>query len=72
MIAVAKRLRSLQSPFILASAYERFDFKDSEVLAEAENVGKPFTPRQVLAALWIRNSLDTRRISTVINYGQDL
>ena len=51
VIAVAKRLRSLQSPLILASAYERFDFENSEVLAKAENVGKPFTPRQVLAAL---------------------
>ena len=51
VVAVAQRLRSLQIPFILASACERFDFEDSEVLAEAENVGKPFTPRQVLAAL---------------------
>ena len=51
MVPVAKHLRSLQIPFILASAYERFDFEDGEVLAEAENVGKPFTPRQVLAAL---------------------
>lgn len=51
VVPVAKHLRSLQIPFILASANKRFDFEDSEVLAEAENVGKPFTPRQVLAAL---------------------
>ena len=50
VVAVAKRLRSLQIPLILALAYERFDFDDSEVLATAENVGKSFTPPQVLAA----------------------
>ena len=51
VVPVAKRLRSLQIPFVLASAYSRFDFDDSEVLAEVENIGKPFTERQLLAAL---------------------
>ena len=59
VVAVAKRLRSLQIPLILALAYERFDFDDSEVLATAENVGKSFTPPQVLAA-------SGRRISSCI------
>lgn len=51
VVPVAKRLRSLQIPFVLVSAYDSFDFEDSEVLAEVENVGKPFTDRQLLAAL---------------------
>lgn len=51
VVPVAKRLRSLQIPFVLASAYDRFDFEDSEVLEEVENIGKPFTDRQLLAAL---------------------
>jgi len=48
---VAKRLRSLGVPFVLASAYSRFDFDGSEVLAEVENVGKPIAERELLAAL---------------------
>jgi two-component SAPR family response regulator len=51
VVPVARRLRSLQVPFVLASAHSSFDFDDSEVLAEAENVGKPFTEHQLLAAL---------------------
>ena len=51
VVPVAKRLRGLQIPFVLVSAYDSFDFEDSEVLAEVENVGKPFTERQLLAAL---------------------
>ena len=51
VIPVAKRLRSLQIPFLLASAYDWFDFEDSDVLTEVENVQKPFTERQLLAAV---------------------
>jgi two-component SAPR family response regulator len=51
VVPVARRLRSLEIPFVLVSAYVSFDFDDSEVLAEVENVGKPFTERQLLAAL---------------------
>jgi two-component SAPR family response regulator len=51
VVPVAKRLRSLGIPFVLASAYGRFEFEDSEVLAEVENVRKPFTERQLLAAV---------------------
>ena len=51
VVPVAKRLRSLQIPFVLASAYAKFDFEDSEVLEEVENVGKPFTERQLIAAV---------------------
>ncbi|MCZ0964363.1 response regulator [Paracoccus benzoatiresistens] len=51
VVPVAKRLRSLQIPFVIASAYGSFDFEDSEVLAEVENVEKPFTERQLLAAM---------------------
>ena len=50
-VPVAKRLRGLQIPFVLASAYAKFDFEDSEVLEEVENVGKPFTERQLIAAV---------------------
>jgi two-component SAPR family response regulator len=51
VVPVAKRLRSLEIPFVLVSAYASFDFDDSEVLAEVKNVGKPFTESQLLAAL---------------------
>lgn len=51
VIPVAKRLRNLQIPFILASAYDWFDVEDSDVLTEVENVPKPFTERQLLAAV---------------------
>jgi two-component SAPR family response regulator len=51
VVPVARRLRNLQIPFVLASAYDRFDFEDSEVLEEVENVHKPFTERQLIAAV---------------------
>lgn len=51
VVPVAKRLRSLGVPLVLASAYSRFDFDESEILGGAENVGKPIAERDLLAAL---------------------
>ncbi|MCE6967381.1 response regulator [Cereibacter sphaeroides] len=51
VVPVAVRLRGLQIPFVLASAYASSGFDGSEVLAGVENVGKPIHPRRLLDAL---------------------
>lgn len=48
---VAVRLRSLQIPFVLASAYPSCGFDGCEALAGVENVGKPSDPSRLLDAL---------------------
>jgi DNA-binding response OmpR family regulator len=47
---VAKALRALSVPFVLASAYDSVRLP-AEVLATALNVGKPTSERRLLAAL---------------------
>ena len=47
---VAAALRSRGVPFVLASAYDEPQLL-AEALAGVPNVGKPFDPRQLLAAL---------------------
>ncbi|MCZ0964126.1 response regulator [Paracoccus benzoatiresistens] len=51
VVPVARRLRSLDIPFVLSSAYDIFTFDGSEVLAGAENVQKPVSERRLMAAL---------------------
>ncbi|WP_145106788.1 response regulator [Cereibacter sediminicola] len=51
VVPVAQRLQSLNIPFVLASAYMTREFDGSEVLAEAENIGKPIQKRRLLEAL---------------------
>ena len=51
IIPVARRLRSLEIPFVLSSAYDIFTFEGSEVLAGAENVQKPISENRLIAAL---------------------
>ncbi|KIX18559.1 hypothetical protein SY26_06750 [Paracoccus sp. 228] len=47
---VAERLRSLQIPFFLSSSYEAAQLQTVTVLANVENVRKPFEERRLLAA----------------------
>jgi two-component system, response regulator PdtaR len=51
VVPVAQRLRSLEIPFVLSSAYDLFTFDGSEVLAGAENVQKPISEGRLIAAL---------------------
>lgn len=51
VIPVAVRLRSLGIPFVLSSAYRGLSFDGAEVLADAENIGKPISEQHVLKAL---------------------
>ncbi|MFC3170320.1 response regulator [Paracoccus fontiphilus] len=51
VIPVARRLRSLEIPFVLSSAYDIFTFDGSDVLAGAENVQKPVSENRLIAAL---------------------
>ncbi len=51
VVPVAQRLRSLEIPFVLSSAYDLFTFDASEVLAGAENVQKPISEGRLIAAL---------------------
>lgn len=51
VIPVAERLRGLNIPFVLASAYTTLDLDGSEALSDAENVGKPVTERRLVEAL---------------------
>lgn len=46
---VAERLRSLQIPFFLSSAYEAAQLQAMDALATVENVRKPFEERRLLA-----------------------
>lgn len=51
VIPVARRLRSLEIPFVLSSTYDIFTFDGSEVLTGAENVQKPVSENRLIAAL---------------------
>ncbi|MWD26266.1 response regulator [Aquicoccus sp. SCR17] len=48
---VAERLRSLNIPFVVASAYNDLDIPGGEVVADVENVGKPINERRLFDAL---------------------
>ncbi|MDG4874117.1 response regulator [Mesorhizobium sp. WSM4935] len=48
---VAEKLRSLQVPFAVASAYDRADLFGGAVLAGAPNVGKPTQEARLVTAL---------------------
>lgn len=48
---VAERLRSLNIPFVIASAYASVDFDGSEAVADAQNIGKPINEHHLLEAL---------------------
>ena len=51
IIPVARRLRSLEIPFVLSSAYDIFPFDGSEILEGAENGRKSVSEGRLLAAL---------------------
>ncbi len=51
VVPVAERLRKLQIPFVVSSAYSSFDFEGSNILDVVENVGKPIYERHLLEAL---------------------
>ena len=48
---VAKRLRSLNIPFVLVSAYRAEEFGGDDILEGVENVQKPILERRLLDAL---------------------
>lgn len=48
---VARRLRDLQVPFVLISAYDNVDFLESDALTDVENIGKPFNEYGLLSGL---------------------
>ncbi|MGR3495922.1 response regulator [Citreimonas sp.] len=48
---VAERLRELDIPFVLASAYQSTDFDGCGSLEGAENVGKPIAEARLVDAL---------------------
>lgn len=48
---VARALRALNIPFVIASAYRPGDFEGSEVLAEAPRLTKPTDERRLLLIL---------------------
>ena len=48
---VAKRLRQMDIPFVVASAYTSMDFEGGEVVASAMNIGKPISESHLLEAL---------------------
>lgn len=51
VVPLARRLRDMEIPFVMASAYASFDFDGGELLSGVENVGKPISERRLLAAL---------------------
>ncbi len=51
IVPVAERLRDMKVPFVLSSAYRSFDFIGSDVLSNAENIGKPADERLIIKAL---------------------
>lgn len=51
IVPVAQRLKALNIPFVLISAYESFDFLESEALTDVENIGKPFNEYGLLTGL---------------------
>jgi hypothetical protein len=48
---VARLLREMGIPFVLASAYGRSELPDDEVLTHAPFLGKPTAPARLLAAV---------------------
>ncbi len=48
---VAVRLREIDVPFVLSSAYDVNGIEGGEILAGAENIGKPVAERSLLNAL---------------------
>jgi len=48
---VARRLRSLAIPFVISSAYPSLDFDDSEILMDAQHLGKPIREQRLVDAL---------------------
>lgn len=48
---VARLLRVMDVPFVVASAYGRAALPDDEVLTSAEYLGKPTAPARLLAAM---------------------
>lgn len=48
---VAERLRSLNIPFVLASAYRSVNFEGNAAVADVENIGKPIQESRLLQAL---------------------
>lgn len=48
---VARKLKSLNVPFILASAYDDIANLHSDILDGAESITKPFNPQTLIAAL---------------------
>ena len=48
---VAKRLKSLDIPFVVCSAYHSVDFDDSEILTAAPKLPKPIEERRMMEAL---------------------
>jgi two-component SAPR family response regulator len=48
---VAERLKELGVPFVLSSAYNSNEFDKGGVLAEADNIGKPFMEDRLMEAL---------------------
>lgn len=51
VIPIARRLQFLRIPFVIVSANGSFDFPDSEVLVDVENVGKPIPEDHLIQAL---------------------
>ncbi len=50
-IPVAEKLRELEVPFIVTSAYRTFDFPGGEILTGVTAIGKPVHPRMLIEAL---------------------
>ncbi|MGC9449781.1 response regulator [Cereibacter johrii] len=50
-IPVAEKLRALEIPFIVTSAYRTFDFPGGEILTGVTVIGKPAHPRMLIEAL---------------------
>lgn len=58
VLPVAARLRTLQIPYVLASAYGTLSFEGHEEVAEAENIGKPIREQKLLEALGRATTID--------------
>ncbi|QCP86265.1 response regulator [Cereibacter sphaeroides] len=50
-VPVAEKLRALEIPFIVTSAYRTFDFTGGESLTDVTVIGKPVQPRMLIEAL---------------------
>nr|RDS95975.1 response regulator [Cereibacter sphaeroides f. sp. denitrificans] len=50
-VPVAEKLRALEIPFIVTSAYRTFDFAGGESLTDVTVIGKPVQPRMLIEAL---------------------